>query len=510
MALVEPSVMANSIMASIYDVLTNGDETVPKSEDNFFSWATPGFPIGPRDLEFLSRGLTGVVRRRKDQAALSPDELEALRAQDTAGLYMQAENLARLLDFAVDVTKNTNDSFARLSVMNNEGSLSERYEYILRMSRVMQTVLDDDTKRKIELARAALVQTIKQKDWTGAETEVTGPSPLVVAYNEKMAAYENAALEYNCRRIEALTASNAQAVHYWATNASILRNRVRAAMADWQTTGYKSDYESIAAFIRQVTARDMSLLKEQYQDDLEKARLTGLASGSDFYYTSLAPAKFASSPGWAEFSFDATHFARSSSSSYELTGSTTKAGLFCGVVGAVGSHGNTARNSLSGVKFDSDHFGLSFQVAQAMVVRPWLKTAFLTSKLWRFDPENPEAKGERVSDGGSPPRGLIPAFPTAIVCIRNLKLKLAKTSGLQKLEQALESSSSEGGAVVSFGALHLAGSHGRTGVQGSGSANAQYDSKTQTLEVPGTQLIGFKCHVLPKSPDPDPSIRNWV
>ena len=32
-----PSQLANSIMGKLYDVLTNGDETVPKSEDNFLT-----------------------------------------------------------------------------------------------------------------------------------------------------------------------------------------------------------------------------------------------------------------------------------------------------------------------------------------------------------------------------------------------------------------------------------------------------------------------------------------
>ena len=63
MALVEPSVMLNSIMGKLYNILTNGDDTVPKSEDNFFSWATPGIPIMPGDFEFLSQGLTGIVKK---------------------------------------------------------------------------------------------------------------------------------------------------------------------------------------------------------------------------------------------------------------------------------------------------------------------------------------------------------------------------------------------------------------------------------------------------------------
>lgn len=73
MALVEPSVMVNSIMGKLYNILTNGDDTVPQSEDNFFSWATPGIPIEAGDFEFLTQGLTGIVKKAKLDEIRGPD-----------------------------------------------------------------------------------------------------------------------------------------------------------------------------------------------------------------------------------------------------------------------------------------------------------------------------------------------------------------------------------------------------------------------------------------------------
>jgi len=60
---VMPHEIANAIMGKLYDVLTSGDETVPKSTDNFFSWCTPGIPMDPSDFQFLQQGFTGVVKR---------------------------------------------------------------------------------------------------------------------------------------------------------------------------------------------------------------------------------------------------------------------------------------------------------------------------------------------------------------------------------------------------------------------------------------------------------------
>jgi len=526
--------MVNSIMGKLYNILTNGDDTVPKSEDNFFSWATPGIPIEPTDFEFLSQGLTGVVKKSKldeirgtgaategaategaaaENTEITPQMLETLRAQDTEGLYMQAENFSRLVDFVPDVASTTNNQFAQLSVMNNEGTLSERYEYILRMSQVMQSELPAQTKEKIEKFRSLLSVTKTKKDLIDdTEIQVTEPSPMVVAYNQKMAAYENAALEYNSRKIDGLTADNVKAVHFWHNNANILRHRVRQAMADWVNDGYKNDYERIAAFIDQVMQRDMSLLKQQYRDDLEKARLTGTASGSDFYYTSLVPGNFMKASGWTEFTFSSSDFNNSSNSSYDFSKSSSRVGGgYLGIFGGGGSASSTSGQTQSHVQFDSANFGMSFKITQVPIVRPWFKSSYLMSKLWRFDPSNPEAKGDMVSDGGKPPKGLIPAYPTSMICIKDLSLRFSKSSGFTDAEASWKRASASGSAAIVLGPFHLGGSHGRSSSSGQRSSQYHYDSQTQTMTVPGGQVIGYKCHVNDeKAPDPSGSITEWI
>src|SRR5688500_18231202 len=118
MAELEPSAMDNSVMGKLYDVLTNGDDTVPKSDDTFFQWCTPGIPVDPSDFVFLRQGLTGVVKKEALEVIragaggaggaegtapaapeITPALLEELRGQDANRMYMQAENLSRLLDF---------------------------------------------------------------------------------------------------------------------------------------------------------------------------------------------------------------------------------------------------------------------------------------------------------------------------------------------------------------------------------------------------------------------------
>lgn len=531
MAEVLPSQLVSSVMGKLYDVLTNGDDTVPQSEDNFFSWATPGIPVDVSDFEFLSQGLTGVVKKADiDQinggatpppagsppaptVELTPALLDQLRASDTAQLYQQAENLARLLDFVPDVASAGNDQFARLAVLNNEGALSDIYRYTLRMSQVMETELPEETKAKIAKFRSLLSVTKKKKNLIDdSETEMTEPSPLTQIYFEKLNAYETAALEYNSRRINALSASTPEDVHYWAINANILRNRVKAAMMDWVSNGYKNDYEEIAAFIDQVMQRDMSLLKQEYRDELEQARITGLASGSDFFYTSLIPGNFATSTGWTHFAFRSGDYTTHSNSNWSTSRWNASAGGgFLGIFGGSGGGGASHSKSEYTGTFNSDNFSLSFEIAQVPIVRPWFKQAFLQSKCWRFDQNNPEAKGDMLSDGGKPPKGLMPAYPAMAIFIRNLHMSLGHSDGFSSFVSEHDSSQGGGGGYVQFGPFFAGGSYSSQNASGSVTRDSGYHYNGQDMDVPGMQLVGYKCHVFDsKRPDPLPSITNWI
>ena len=69
---VAPAALSNAIMGKLYDVLTNGDDTVPKSTNTFFSWLTPGMPFQEDDFDFLTQGLTGVVKRSDAEQLVVP------------------------------------------------------------------------------------------------------------------------------------------------------------------------------------------------------------------------------------------------------------------------------------------------------------------------------------------------------------------------------------------------------------------------------------------------------
>jgi hypothetical protein len=545
MPTVDPSVLANSIMGKLYDVLTNGDDTVPKSDNNFFSWETPGVPVVPEDFEFLTQGFTGVVKPAAVQTMLNATQaaagstpaasgstpaaggsgspppaqqglteaqLAALRAQDVSGLFQQAESLARLVDFIPDCASINGRKLSQKAVQSDNGSFSDVYEMTLAMSQVMQSVIPDDVQKKIDHFRSLLNVTTEKTDLiTGDKVQVSGPSPLVQAYTEKMTAYDNAALAYNNARINAMAADNPRDVQYFAINAPILRNQVKAAMDDWIGEGYKNQYEEINAFIAQVEGRDLSLLKQHYLDDLEKARLTGIASGSDFFYTALTPAHFATAGGWSNFHFSSGDFSQYTNSQFTAGGWQASAGAsYFGIFGGSGSAGGSSSRSQFNSSFNSDHCSMSFDICQVAIVKPWVKTSYLNSHTWRFDQGNPDVKGQMLSDAGMPPKGLLPAYPTSIIFIRNLCLDFGDNSGFQNYMHQQDASHQGGSAAVAFGPFCLGASGSHWSQNSSTQSSSGYSFTDQGLSVPGMQIVGYKCHVLPRAPNPSPDIKNWI
>ncbi|MBV8055200.1 MAG: hypothetical protein JO071_08180 [Deltaproteobacteria bacterium] len=255
----------------------------------------------------------------------------------------------------------------------------------------------------------------------------------------------------------------------------------------------------------------MTLLKADYLDDLRKAKLTGIASGSDFYYSSLVPASFATSAGWSRFSFSGGDFSTHSKSTFNSSGWSAQASAGYFGFGAHGGAGHNESKATYNGSFNMDTFALSFEIAQIPIYMPWYKPSYLMSHTWRFDPGNPDVKNDMLSDGASPPKGLLPAYPTAVIFIRNLHMEIGHNDSFSNFLQQNASSSQGGGGGFSFGPFSCGGSASHYSTSGNTQRDYTSSWNGHGLDVPGMQIAGFKCHVFSKKrPDPSPDIKNWV
>jgi len=87
---------------------------------------------------------------------------------------------------------------------------------------------------------------------------------------------------------------------------------------------------------------------------------------------------------------------------------------------------------------------------------------------------------------------------------------MSNSSGLSQWMSDQQSNAQSGGGGFSFGPFSFGSSASHSSSSASSSSDWGYKFENNSLHIPGMQLIGFKCHVMPKSPDPDPAITAWI
>src|SRR5262249_50816009 len=184
--------LGKALTNQIYHTVMGGDDKVPPPKNTFFTWCMPGLPFTENDLDFCAKGI-----------------YSAPTAQEMNSRLTHAFNLATLMDFIPDIgAPYSNDRQEGMYRPDAEKRLSEMYRQILRFAKVVNYELTDKEKEKLAKFRSLLFTTKKVKDLvTDEEKEITDEGPVLKAYNEKMAAYMAAVLEYNAKRIAAAAAT---------------------------------------------------------------------------------------------------------------------------------------------------------------------------------------------------------------------------------------------------------------------------------------------------------------
>ena len=577
-------VIMQSLLGKLYDILTMGEDGTPKSEDNFFSWATPGIPVTVEDYTFMTQGLVGKSKPEKLKSVIAAmvedvkkanegctnEELTAklaaidatevmkeLIVQDEHDMIQQAENFAHLVDFIPDVSGTGKDGLCTYEVMENEGTLSQVYEMVLRFSQVKDTKIDPEVQAVIDKYRQMMVKEVekptqdKQEETKEEKTDAAAggslldlmnsmlndsssdkssgdadvsddgeglpvPSDFARAYNIKAAAYENALLEYGNYLVDGLNSKEAGGALRASKNAEAYRNKLTRAMNDWVTLGHKNEYERMANFIEQIKDRSIAALKAQYKMDLKLSKLTGLSSGATFYYSTLSPASFATSMGWTKFSFSHKDIHKEKDTTTKKHYSELKTNVKAFPFVKFSSNNSKESNNYElNVNDHSEIANIEFEMCQVPIVRPWFNTSFLNSKFWRFEEgDNSTFKGTMLSDGNRPPKeGIMPAYPTAIIFIRNLKLTFNNASNIQKGISEYERTKASYGGGLNFGRwlnLSVGANYKSDDSKQHNHNEKDYTFSGQSITVPGMQIVGFKCHMLSKCPNPNPNIKDWI
>lgn len=475
-----------SMMGLLYSVLTDGEqELVEQNErERFICWCLPGIPMDPEDLRFAVRGFTG-----------RGDTPEA-KAEDTALLIGQASRFARLIDFVPDATSVFDEQQQMASFERGESSLARLYERVLKQSQVAATELTPEEQAKIERFRDLLYPEEETEDLiTGNKVRRRAEGPVLKAYKEFQQKYEDAVIAYNTIRVKAQNPATPEDATLLTFNGPTLRKRVQAARAEWESNGRKSDVEAIQAFIAAVTQRDLNLWKMDLLDRFETSRLAD-AFGQEFFLSSMVPGSFAfSDQGWSKFTFkekEVDHFASSKTNQWEAQASL----LWKINLGGQGSGSSTETKQIDNVT----DFELSCAVTQIPLIRAWFDPTFLESRAWKLGPNALELT--ELSDGADPPQGMLVAYPISVIFARDIRINFKELH--DETNELTKSIKADG--KTSFGLFKLGGSYKRDTQE----KKVHSDIKEDGLVVSGLQVLGFRCRLLKKAPNPIPGIEKWV
>lgn len=471
--------LGDVLLNQISDIVLGGDQTAPANPRTFLTWCQPGIPFGPEQFDFAMAGLGSGADAKADNAILN-----------------HAFNFAQLVDFVPDITAAyTGDKQAARFNPDAEERLTSIYGEILKFSKVVHREMTEEEKQKLEKFRGLLRETKKVKSLASdEEKEVTEDGPMLRAYNDKLAAYIAAALNYNNKRIAAQSASGESgkaAVADFSTNAELYRLQVKAARDAWVSGGYKNEVDEINAYIDQVTSRDMVLWKQALVELLNESVVNGTTQGQRFNYTTLLPGDFATAGGWTEYGVThetVDHGSHSESSEWQAS-----AGVSLGFWSFGGeAHGAASENTEN---LEIDDFALSFKLCQTLVSRPWFYPEFFANRGWDLRTGEGWMYDEMPSNGEPPPatQGKCVGYPTTILWAKDVRVSSAQFSS------AYQAYTSEfgGGGSVGWGPFTLSGG----GATREADTHMKTDATGQGLNVDGMQIIGFVNHLVGKAPN---------
>jgi hypothetical protein len=376
-----------------------------------------------------------------------------------------------------------------------------QYENAITLVDLPSGELTDKEESMLEKAEKFLTTTTTEKnpfDDDAPATVKSGPSSYVKAYDSYEATYSQLLMSYNQMVLDAnKPGATDEDVQRFAMNAPILRRQVVQAFSAWTGEGYKEWTEQARGIISNLTGKAPQALYNRLKASFDLAKRMNQRS-EEFYPTFCYPDDPLNSQfngSWTKFSFSKTTEDMSSSAQQISYGASVSASW--GLWSASGSVEGTKDTSRS----DSSTEGLkvSTELLQVPIQRSWMNSSIFSNRNWRWSKAGP---AEPLSAAGATPSGSMPLVPVSVILAKNLSITMDMTEEHNKAAASSISTSASGG----WGPFRVSGHYSQA--DQSSEHNAVFSDSGIT--VPGAQIIGVVCDIIPApSPNPDPDL-NWV
>jgi hypothetical protein len=265
--------------------------------------------------------------------------------------------------------------------------LWEQYDHWLNFMSLAQDQLSPDQDAAYVQAKALL--TIQDPNG------LTIDSPTLSTYKQYRDKYIGAEQAYKSAQTTASMSQDPSARTLWQNaDEPRLRGAVATAMADWQTKGNKSAIEAAQGKVAASEARMPSKVwtdwRSAYNPDID--HFTDPTTNESCGPSGFAPANLCEQT-WTTLTLTGE----------EIHGLAARAPNELQIM-----FGETGASQISSI---------AFEFCSAAVVRPWLRSAVFDARFWKLTDGEPD-----LSNGGTPPKGTWPAYISALVFIRNIRV----------------------------------------------------------------------------------------
>jgi len=455
-----------ALMKGLYGFVAKatGDLDAATMNDPFVCWFKPGRPFEADDFKFAKFMLTG--------QGSTADE----RAADLSLQMRQASGFSRFVDF-VPLVSGVHEGKVEGGVLREgNATLSELYKRILEASQTADLPEPEGVNEKIAVLRA------KAKILEEAYFKFGD------AFDAAKAAYVGASL---------MARADAMADLKFRAEGPGLKKKAQRALQAWEIDGAKTEYENLMGKIQSLaTKRKPANWRAE-----AIANFNTLPDGEDATFgeariTMPYPGGFAANTaGWSTYALSLKNIDELSSSKSTKWAAEGGVGWGSLKIGASASGSTTQSLTVN----NTNNFSIKMSITQISLLRKWFDPLFLRSEFWQFNPASMEAnRGDIVSDGGMPPKGLIGAYPVSAIFISGVEIVMDELK--DETSELVKTLKAEGKGGWGFGALNLGGSYERNSQEKKHKAEVANGK----LTVSGPQCLGVVCNPMSKSPNPKP------
>lgn len=520
---------SNSLMSmllkQVYETVTNGGDPSSIGPNDFIAFDPVGLTLSEDTFDYALKGLFGdapspkpmldgngnPIKDANGNPKIDMEAYQNLMKDSKFRKYLQMEQFSTMVDAINSGIPPMQDGTngRKITIFGDSSKrVSKVYEDLMQWSVVVDTPLDPKVEAKLEKLRNKLftIKKVKNPDFDNTQPidDMNKPEFFNTFVSPTYAKY----LEYQMKYYDVVDANNEirtaadngdpDAMAKLSIDGKNMKKREDAALKAWQSLGYKEAVERIQNYLSEIEEKHMLVIKKRLQSEFRNNQRTKIIDYTNYSVSIPITANaLRDSKGWPNLSI----YEGSSSTDYSKTinnwgaGASFSLGIFS--IGAK-NNGKTERTSL---KTDFSNIKINFKVGKVRVERGWFSEEFVESKYWKLHENSPQSlNGDMISDGKG--GGLMPSIITELIIARDVNIDFSENSyAYDASKTTINSGLGIGIGPFSFGASH---SYENQNSQ----SKATWSGKK--LVSDGIYIIGYKCHLIPKSPNPNPAIKNWT